>query len=198
MLCSDPDEVMGVNSRYDLSRAEDIIKQRTNRRWMREGVALCRPDTVFIGSEVSIGHDVTLYPNVRIEGRTKIGDTCMIYPGTPIVDSVIASHVTIKDYSLIEESSIATGAVIGHFSTPASGALIGNGVHIEFVEVKKSAIGKGGKGEIHLPISATQLSAWMLTSGQVSSPATMMDTRNTRPSSKITYLLAAIHSLSHR
>ena len=130
MLCSDPDEVMGVNSRYDLSRAEDIIKQRTNRRWMSEGVTMPDPDTVFIGSEVSIGHDVTLYPNVRIEGRTKIGDTCMIYPGTRIVDSVIASHVTIKDYSLIEESSIATGAVIGPFAHLRPGALIGDGVHI--------------------------------------------------------------------
>jgi bifunctional UDP-N-acetylglucosamine pyrophosphorylase / glucosamine-1-phosphate N-acetyltransferase len=146
MLCSDPDEVMGVNSRYDLSRAEAIIRQWTNRRWMSEGVTMLDPDSVFIGNEASIGRDVTLYPNVRIEGRTKIGDTCIIYPGTRIVDSVIASHVTIKDYSLIEESSIASGAAIGPFAHLRPGALIGDGVHIgNFVEVKKSAIGKGSK-----------------------------------------------------
>ncbi len=146
LLCSDPDEVMGVNSRYDLSRAEAVIRQRTNRRWMSEGVTMHDPDTVFIGKEVSLGRDVTLYPNVRIEGRTKIGDACTIYPGTRIVDSVIAGRVTIKDSSLIEESEVASGAVIGPFAHLRPGAMIGEGAHIgNFVEVKKSTIGKGSK-----------------------------------------------------
>lgn len=146
LLCSDPEEVMGVNSRYDLSRAEAVIRQRTNRRWMSEGVTMLDPDTVFIGNEVSLGRDVTLYPNVRIEGRTKIGDACTIYPGTRIVDSTIAGRVTIKDSSLIEESDVASGAVIGPFAHLRPGAMIGDGAHIgNFVEVKKSTIGKGSK-----------------------------------------------------
>ena len=146
LLCGDSDEVMGVNSRYDLSRAEAIIRRRTNRRWMSEGVTMIDPDTVFIGNEVSIGRDVTLYPNVRIEGRTKIGDACTIYPGTRIIDSVIASNVTIKDSSLIEESDVASGAAIGPFAHLRPGATIGDGAHIgNFVEVKKSVIGKRSK-----------------------------------------------------
>jgi bifunctional UDP-N-acetylglucosamine pyrophosphorylase / glucosamine-1-phosphate N-acetyltransferase len=146
LLCSDQDEVMGVNSRYDLSRAEAVIRQRTNRRWMSEGVTMLDPESVFIGNEVSLGRDVTLYPNVRIEGRTKIGDTCTVYPGTRIVDSVIAGQVTIKDSSLIEESEIASGAVIGPFAHLRPGATIGESAHIgNFVEVKKSAIGRGSK-----------------------------------------------------
>ena len=40
LMCGDPDEVMGVNSRYDLSRAEAVMRQRTNRRWMLEGVTM--------------------------------------------------------------------------------------------------------------------------------------------------------------
>ena len=146
LLCTDPDEVMGVNSRYDLSRAEAIIRRRTNRRWMNEGVTMIDPDSVFIGDEVFIGRDVTLYPNVRIEGRTKIGDLCTIYSGTRIVDSVIADHVTIKDSSLIEESDVASGAAIGPFAHLRPGAMIGEGVHVgNFVEVKKSIIGKRSK-----------------------------------------------------
>ena len=146
LLCSDPDEVMGVNSRYDLSRAEAVMRQRINRRWMKEGVTMLDPETIFIGNEVFLGRDVTLYPNVRIEGRTMIGDACTIYPGTRIVDSVIASRVTIKDSSLSEESDIASSAVIGPFAHLRPGAMIGDGAHIgNFVEVKKSAIGKGSK-----------------------------------------------------
>ncbi|MDA8424489.1 MAG: bifunctional UDP-N-acetylglucosamine diphosphorylase/glucosamine-1-phosphate N-acetyltransferase GlmU [Nitrospiraceae bacterium] len=146
LLCSDPDEVMGVNSRYDLSRAEAVMRQRTNRRWMLEGVTMLDPGTVFVGSEASLGRDVVLYPNVRIEGRTKIGDTCVIYPGTRIVDSVIASHVTVKDCSVIEESNVASRAIIGPFAHLRPGAMIEEAAHIgNFVEIKKSTIGKGSK-----------------------------------------------------
>jgi bifunctional UDP-N-acetylglucosamine pyrophosphorylase/glucosamine-1-phosphate N-acetyltransferase len=146
LLCSDPDEVMGVNSRYDLSRAEAVMRRRINRRWMLDGVTMLDPDTVFIGNEVSLCRDVVLYPNVTIEGRTKIGGGCTIYPGTRIIDSVIAANVTIKDSSVIEESEVAPGAAIGPFAHLRPGAMIGEGAHIgNFVEIKKSAIGKGSK-----------------------------------------------------
>jgi bifunctional UDP-N-acetylglucosamine pyrophosphorylase/glucosamine-1-phosphate N-acetyltransferase len=113
---------------------------------MLDGVTMLDPDTVFIGNEVSLGRDVVLYPNVTIEGRTKIGDACAVYPGTRIIDSVIAANVTIKDSSVIEESEVASGAAIGPFAHLRPGAMIGEGAHIgNFVEIKKSSIGKGSK-----------------------------------------------------
>jgi bifunctional UDP-N-acetylglucosamine pyrophosphorylase/glucosamine-1-phosphate N-acetyltransferase len=146
VLCSDPDEVMGVNSRYDLSCAETIMRRRINRRWMTEGVTMLDPETTFVGTEVALGRDIVLYPNVRIEGKTKIGDACIIYPGSRIRDSVIAAAVTVKDCSVIEESDIAPGALIGPFARLRPGAVIGEGARIgNFVEVKKSTIGIGSK-----------------------------------------------------
>ena len=146
LLCRDPDEVMGVNSRYDLSRAEAVMQQRTNRRWMLEGVTMLDPGTTFVGGEASLGRDVVLYPNVRIEGRTKIGDACVIYPGTRIVDSVIGGNVTVKDCSVIEESDVASRASVGPFAHLRPGSAIGEEARIgNFVEVKKSTIGKGSK-----------------------------------------------------
>jgi bifunctional UDP-N-acetylglucosamine pyrophosphorylase/glucosamine-1-phosphate N-acetyltransferase len=145
-LCEDPLEVMGVNSRYDLSQAEAIMKRRVNRQWMLEGVTLLDPETVFVGNEVRLGRDVVLYPNVRIEGRTMIGAASVIYPGSRIVNSVIADNVTIKDCSVIEESDIAAGAVIGPFAHLRPGSVIGARAKIgNFVEVKKSIIGDGSK-----------------------------------------------------
>ncbi len=145
-LCGDPHEVMGVNSRYDLSRAEAIMKGRTNRRWMLEGVTMLDPETVFVGNEVSLGRDVVLYANVRIEGRTRIGAACVIHPGSRIVSSVIADNVTVKDCSVIEESEIAGGAVVGPFAHVRPGSVIGARAKIgNFVELKKSSIGDGSK-----------------------------------------------------
>jgi bifunctional UDP-N-acetylglucosamine pyrophosphorylase/glucosamine-1-phosphate N-acetyltransferase len=145
-LCRDSNEVMGVNSRFDLSQAEAILRRRINRQWMLEGVTMVDPDTVFVGNEVRLGSDVVIYPNVMIEGRTRIGVGCVIHPGTRIVNSVIAEKVIVKDYSIIEESEIASDAVVGPFAHLRPGSVIGSRAKIgNFVEVKKSKIGDGSK-----------------------------------------------------
>ena len=146
LLCEDPNEVMGVNTREDLSRAEHVVQRRTNRRWMLEGVTMLDPDTTFIGNTVSLGKDVLLYPNVRLEGKTSVGEGCTIYPGTRVIDSVLASGVTVNDCSVIEESEIAAGATVGPFAHLRPGSRIGPRARIgNFVEVKKSIIGEGSK-----------------------------------------------------
>jgi len=145
-LCEDPHEVMGVNSRYDLSQAEAVVRLRTNRHWMLEGVTMLDPETIFVGSEVRLERDVLIYQNVRIEGRTTIGAGCVLYPGSRIVGSVLAKDVTVKDCSVIEESSIASGASVGPFAHIRPGSIIGKKARIgNFVEVKKSTIGDGSK-----------------------------------------------------
>lgn len=145
-LCGDPHEVMGVNSRYDLSRAEAVARRRINRRWMLEGVTMLDPETIFIGSEVSLGRDTLLYSNIRIEGRTTIGAGCVLYPGSRIVNSALANNVTVKDCSVIEESDVASGASIGPFAHVRPGSVIGEKARIgNFVEIKKSTIGEGSK-----------------------------------------------------
>lgn len=145
-LCRDSHEVMGVNSRFDLSQAEAILRRRINRQWMLEGVTMVDPDTVFVGNDVRLGRDVVIYPNVMIEGGTTVGNGCVIYPGTRIVNSVIAEKVIVKDCSVIEDSEIASLAIIGPFAHLRPGSVIGPRARIgNFVEVKKSTIGEGSK-----------------------------------------------------
>jgi bifunctional UDP-N-acetylglucosamine pyrophosphorylase/glucosamine-1-phosphate N-acetyltransferase len=113
---------------------------------MLEGVTLLDPDTIFIGSEAVLGRDVVLYPSVRIEGKTQIGDECTVYPGSRIIDSVVGADVTVKDCCVIEASSIAAGASIGPFAHLRPKSVIGEKVKIgNFVEVKKSTFGEGSK-----------------------------------------------------
>ncbi len=146
VLCQDPDEAMGINSRFDLSQAEMILQSRKNVRWMMEGVTLIDPATVFISDEAVIGRDTILYPNVRLEGKTTLGEGCTVYPGSRMVDSVCGSGVTIKDCCVIEDSRIADKASVGPFAHLRPGTVLGPGSRIgNFVEVKKSVIGEGSK-----------------------------------------------------
>jgi bifunctional UDP-N-acetylglucosamine pyrophosphorylase/glucosamine-1-phosphate N-acetyltransferase len=146
VLCGDPDEAMGINSRFDLSQAEMIVQARTNLRWMLEGITMLDPATVFIGTEVTLGRDTVLYPNVRLEGKTVLGEVCTVCPGSRIADSVLGREVTIKDACVIESSTIADKASVGPFAHLRPGTVLGAGARIgNFVEVKKSVIGEGSK-----------------------------------------------------
>jgi bifunctional UDP-N-acetylglucosamine pyrophosphorylase/glucosamine-1-phosphate N-acetyltransferase len=146
VTCSDADEVHGINSRMDLSRAEGILRERTNLRWMREGVTMLDPATVFIGPNATVGRDTVLYPHVRLEGATSVGEGCTVYPGARIIDSALGDRVTVKDCCVIERSHIADRASVGPFAHLRPETVISRGARIgNFVEVKKSFIGTGSK-----------------------------------------------------
>jgi len=146
VLCGDPDEVMGINSRFDLSQAEMVLQARTNLRWMLDGVTMLDPATVFIGADAAIGRDTVLYPNVRLEGRTTLGEGCTVCPGSRITDSVLGRGVTVKDACVIESSTIADKASVGPFAHLRPGTVLSEGARIgNFVETKKTVIGERSK-----------------------------------------------------
>ena len=93
-----------------------------------------------------IGKGTTIYHDVFLECKTKIGRGCTIYPNVRISNSVIKDGVVIKDSTVIEGSVIMSGAVVGPFAHIRPGSEIGAGAKIgNFVEVKKSILGKRTK-----------------------------------------------------
>jgi len=139
-------ELIGINSREDLSRAVSALTSRINGHWMEMGVTILDPSTVIIEPEAEVGIDTIIYPNVIIQGKTFIGSRCILYPNTRIIKSCIGDEVTIKDSSVIEDSEIKNRAIIGPFAHIRPKSVIGEASKIgNFVEIKKSAFGKGVK-----------------------------------------------------
>lgn len=142
----DSDEVMGINTRLELARAEKVIRKRINARWMLGGVTIIDPDTTFIDDTAEIGRDTIIYPNNFISGKTKIGEGCTIYPNSRIIDTQMGNGVKIKDSCLIEESKIGDRASIGPFAHLRPHTELGRDVKIgNFVEIKKSVLKDGAK-----------------------------------------------------
>jgi len=142
----DGDEVLGINNRCQLAEVSEIVRKRIVRHWMMEGVTVIKPDTTFIGDEVTIETDTVLYPMVFLQGKTKIGSKCTIGPGTRITDSSIASGVLVRSYSEILESVVEEDVTIGPFAHLRPGSVIRKKAKIgNFVESKKSEIGEGSK-----------------------------------------------------
>ncbi|MCE5312422.1 MAG: bifunctional UDP-N-acetylglucosamine diphosphorylase/glucosamine-1-phosphate N-acetyltransferase GlmU [Nitrospiraceae bacterium] len=139
-------ELTGINTRAELQRATLFMRYRITADLMQQGVTFIDASSVFISSEAKIGQDTIIYPNVHIEGKTIIGKGCTIYPNSRIADSRLADGVIIKDSTLIESSEIKQGAAVGPFAHLRPGSVIGESAKIgNFVEIKKSVVGKGSK-----------------------------------------------------
>lgn len=145
-----PVEVMGINTRKELSEAERYLREKKLNELMLNGITIIDPANTYISPSVSIGKDSIIYPNTFLEGTTTLGEECVVYPNVRILDSHIGDRVVVKDSCLIVKGEIGDGATIGPFAQLRPETIVKKGAKIgNFVEVKKSTIGEGSKA-MHL------------------------------------------------
>ena len=145
-LYMESEEVLGINTRQELSAAAKLMNKKTISRLMDSGVSIIDPETTFIDSGATVGKDTIIYPNVQIEGKSRIGNGCKILPGVHIADSRIGNGSRLLNHSVITKSTVGRNVQIGPFAHLRPDSEIGDNARIgNFVEVKKSKIGKGAK-----------------------------------------------------
>ncbi len=141
----DNDEIRGVNDCVQLGEAEKIMRARINVSHMKNGVTMRVPESVCIETDVEIGNDTIIEPNVTIKSGTKIGSRCVIGQGSVLDRAVIHDNVDILS-SVILNSEIDAGAHVGPFAYIRPNCHVGRDVKVgDFVEVKNSNIGDGAK-----------------------------------------------------
>jgi bifunctional UDP-N-acetylglucosamine pyrophosphorylase/glucosamine-1-phosphate N-acetyltransferase len=142
----DSTEVMGVNNRVELARAASHMRYRINESLMVSGVTIIDPRSTYVDFGVEVGIDTVIYPGVRLSGATVIGKRCAVEEGSVVISSKIGEGTKIKSYSVIEDSEVGKENAIGPFARLRPGTVLADKVRIgNFVEVKKSTIGKGSK-----------------------------------------------------
>jgi bifunctional UDP-N-acetylglucosamine pyrophosphorylase/glucosamine-1-phosphate N-acetyltransferase len=141
----DTEDIMGVNNRYQLSEANEIMRGRLAKKFMLEGVTIIDPNTTYIEASVKIEQDVTIYPGCILEGDTVIQEDSVIGPNTRIKDSKIGKGANIQN-SIVLESSVGEGTSVGPFAYIRPGNKIGKHARIgDFVEMKNSNFGDHSK-----------------------------------------------------
>ncbi len=141
----DSEEIQGINSRQQLAEAEKIMRKRINSRHMINGVTMIDPESTYIDADVTIGRDTIIYPGAIIEGKTSIGEDCIIGQNSRIVDSNIGNSVEVQ-ISTVLESKVDDNAHIGPYAYLRPNSEIGKNVKIgDFVEVKNSKIDDNSK-----------------------------------------------------
>ncbi len=141
-----PVEAQGVNDQEDLSLAIRAMTRRIASALMASGVTVEDPERFDADEEVRVGPDTVIEPGVRLRGSTRIGSGCVVGQGCILEDAEVADGTTLRPYCHVEKARIGSGCIVGPFARLRPESAIAEGVHVgNFVELKKTSMGKGSK-----------------------------------------------------
>jgi len=138
----DDGRLTGINDRSQLARAEWDMRVEVNDRWMKAGVTMMDPSTVYLDHGVELAADVVIEPNVILRGTTRIGERTRIGSGSQILDSEIGPDCVVWA-SVIERSVVEHHVTIGPFSHLRPGVHVGARSEIgNYAELKNAHLGE--------------------------------------------------------
>ena len=106
-----------------------LNQKKLREKFVKSGVKMISPETIFFSKDTKIGNNVTIEPYVVISSKVKIG-----------------SNVIIKSFSHLEGCKIENKVEVGPYARIRPDTLLKEGSKIgNFVEVKKSNVGKKSK-----------------------------------------------------
>ena len=105
------------------------IQKSLRNKFLKLGVKMMGPETIFFSKDTKIGKNVTIEPYVVFGSKVKIGN-----------------NVTIKSFSHLENCKVENKVDIGPYARIRPGTILKEGSKVgNFVEIKKSIIGKKSK-----------------------------------------------------
>ena len=105
------------------------LQNKIRNKFLKNGVKMIAPDTVFFSKDTKIGKNVTIEPYVVFGPKVKI-----------------KNNVKVLSFSHLSEVKVDDGSTIGPFARIRPGTVIEKNVKVgNFVEVKKSRLKKGSK-----------------------------------------------------
>ena len=138
-----PETFLGVNTLMELDYVEDCFRRRKNRELSNLGVRFMSFRHTYLQYDVQVDRGSCLYPNVFIEGDSRIGKDVIIESGVVIKNCIIEEGARILAYSYLEGSIIRKNACVGPFARLRPGTEVGSFAKVgNFVEIKKAVLEK--------------------------------------------------------
>ena len=105
------------------------LQDNLRKKFLKKGVKMMAPETVYFSKDTKIGKNVTIDPYVVIGKKVQINNNVTIHSFSHLENTKIENNVTVGPYARLRPGSVLK-----------PGSRVGN-----FVEIKKSVIGKGTK-----------------------------------------------------
>lgn len=142
----DAHEVLGGNTRAELSEIDQHMRLAKCRQLMDEGVTILYPETCVIDNDVEVGADTVIEPSVQLRGSTRVGSDTRIGSYSVILSCDIGDNVLVQTGCVLEHSVIKARASLGPYSHLRPGCEVCEEAHVgNFTELKKTRLGKGSK-----------------------------------------------------
>ena len=108
---------------------QEIIQKRLRNKFLKQGVKMISPETIFFSNKTKIGKNVSIEPYVVFVGSV-----------------ILKNNITIKSFSHLEDVKVENNVSIGPYARLRPGSFLEAGSKVgNFVEIKKSKIGKNSK-----------------------------------------------------
>ena len=108
---------------------QELNQKRLRKKFLKQGVKMMSPETIFFSNKTKIGKNVLIEPYVVFVGYV-----------------VLKNNITIKSFSHLEDTRVESNVSIGPYARLRPGTILGKGAKVgNFIEVKKSRIGKNSK-----------------------------------------------------
>ncbi len=139
-------EVLGVNDKLQLQSLERAYQLQIAESLMRQGATVVDANRLDIRGDVTVEADVMLDVNVVLEGKVVLGENVVIGAHCILKNVQIASNTHIHPFSHLEDCIIGESCSIGPYARLRPGTELADEAKIgNFVEIKKSKIGRGSK-----------------------------------------------------
>lgn len=146
VVCADPNQIHGVNSRLQLAHLERVHQTRLAHSLLEAGVAIADPARFDVRGNLVCGKDVAIDIGCIFEGEVTLGDGVRIGPYAILKNVNVGTGTQIEAYSHLNETTLGANCRIGPYARLRPGATLAEDVHVgNFVEIKASDIGKGSK-----------------------------------------------------
>lgn len=146
VTAADSVEVQGVNDPQQLADAERAWQRRTAAQLMRDGLQIRDPARFDLRGQVSFGTDVVIDVGVVLEGAVELGDGVRVGPYTVLRNVTLGAGTRVESHSVLESMRAGRDCRIGPFARVRPESELADEVHVgNFVEVKKTTLGRGSK-----------------------------------------------------
>ncbi|MGI9062249.1 MAG: bifunctional UDP-N-acetylglucosamine diphosphorylase/glucosamine-1-phosphate N-acetyltransferase GlmU [Pseudonocardiaceae bacterium] len=143
--CADPWLVEGVNDRVQLARLGTEYNRRLLEHWMRAGVTVVDPASVWLDVDVELAPDVVLHPGVQLLAGTRVGTGAVIGPDSTLTACTVGPGAAVVRTHAVQ-AAIGERASVGPFAYLRPGSALGTASKVgAFVETKNTTLGAGAK-----------------------------------------------------
>lgn len=146
VACGEDPNLFGVNSPLELSRSESLLRMLHVQERLEAGVIMHAPELVRLSPQAVVEPGAELFGPCEIYGNSRVARGAVIESNCVLVDTTVEAGAVIRSFTHAEQAHVGPCATVGPYARLRPGAYLCEAAHVgNFVELKKTVLGKGAK-----------------------------------------------------